>query len=73
MLKGARPGTEMRCCFAKKCSEMDLPYSIRAKLTESMDGQTEIIKEKIAEQLLQIISESKTEKEMLEKASQIRI
>jgi hypothetical protein len=52
---------------------MDLPYSIRAKLTESMDGQTEIIKEKIAEQLLQIISESKTEKEMLEKASQIRI
>jgi hypothetical protein len=38
-----------------------------------MDGQTEIIKEKIAEQLLQIISESKTEKEMPEKASQIRI
>lgn len=73
MLKGARPGTEMRCNLLTKFSEMDLSYSIRAKLTESMDGQTEIIKEKIAEQLLQIISESKTKKEMLEKASQIRI
>jgi hypothetical protein len=73
MLKEEDKAYEKRHSLCVKFRDMNLPYSIRIELTKSMDGQTEIIKEKIAEQLLQIISESKTEKEMLEKASQIRI
>ena len=73
MLKGEDKAYEKRHSLCVKFRDMNLSYSTRIELTKSMDGQTETTKEKIAEQLLQIISESKTEKEMLEKASQIRI
>ena len=73
MKPGAEPGTEKRCNLLSKFSEMDLSYSTRVTLTESMDGQTESRKEEIAEQLLTIISTSSTEKEMLEKAAQIKV
>ena len=52
---------------------MNLPFSLRAELTKPMDGQSESTKERIAEQLLQIVSESNTEQEMLEKAAKIEV
>ncbi len=73
MLKKEDKTYEKRHNLCAKFREMNMPYSMRIELTKSMDGQTETTKEIIAEQLLQIISESKTEKEMLEKAAKIKV
>ncbi|MGN0573040.1 MAG: hypothetical protein ACI4IX_03795 [Acutalibacteraceae bacterium] len=73
MLKKENPFTKNRNALLRKFSEMNLPFSLRAELTKPMDGQSENIKEKIAEALLQIVSESSSEKEMLEKAAKIKV
>ena len=68
MLKGASPIRKMRVELLGKCSERDLSSHTVAKLTECMDGKTEEEKEKLAEQLLKIISTSNTEEEMITKS-----
>ena len=73
MLKKENPFTKNRNALLRKFSEMNLPFSLRADLTKPMDGQSESTKEKIAEELLQIVSESSSEQEMLEKAAKIDI
>ena len=71
MLKKEDKEFEKRYALLRKFSEMDLPYSLRAELTKPMDGQSESTKEKLAEELLQIVSESSSKQEMLEKAAKI--
>ena len=73
MLKKENPFTKNRNALLRKFSEMNLSFSLRADLTKPMDGQSESTKEKIAEELLQIVSESSSEQEMLEKAAKIDI
>lgn len=72
MLNGASPIRKMRVELLGKCSEMGLSSHSVAELTVCMDGQTEEEKEKLAEQLLAIILESKSEMEMIKKATQLR-
>ena len=72
MLKKENPISKMRCKLLDKCSEKDLSCRTIAELTVCMDGKTEEEKEKLAEQLLVIISKTSNEKEMIEKAIHLR-
>ena len=58
MLKKENPASKMRCKLLGKCSEMNLSYHTEAKLTECMRGKPDEEKERLAEQLLAIISKS---------------
>lgn len=72
MLKVAEPGTEKRCDLLKFLSEKNVSYSSRITIIEPMDGQIESEKERIAERLLNVIKDCKTEKEMIAKAMKLR-
>ena len=72
MLKKENPRSRMRCELLSKCSEMGLSSHTEAEMTVCMDGKTEEEKERLAEQLLKIISTSTTEEEMLAKAMKLR-
>lgn len=72
MLKKGNPASKMRCRLLDKCSEMDLSYHTIAIMTECMDGKTEREKEKLASQLLTIILESKSEKEIIQKSTKLK-
>lgn len=72
MLKKENPRSRMRCKLLSKCSEMNLSLHTEAKITECMDGKMESEKEKLAEQLLEIISTSSTEEEMISRAEKLK-
>ncbi len=72
MLKKENPKSKMRCELLSKCSEKGLSSHTEAEITECMDGKTESEKEKLAVQLLEIISTSSTEQEMIEQAKKLR-
>ena len=71
MLKKENPRSKMRCKLLGKCSEMGLSSHTEAEMTVCMDGKTEEEKEKLAEQLLEIISTSTTEEEMIAKSMKL--
>ncbi len=60
-----------RHAMCKMLSEKDVSYHTRAEITECMDGKTEREKEQLAEQLLEIISTSSTEEEMILRAKKL--
>lgn len=68
MLKAENPASVKRCAFMKKCRELKLSSNTKAKITVCMMGKSEQEKEELAEKLLVIITESKTEQEMIDKA-----
>lgn len=72
MLKKENPRSRMRCKLLSKCSEMNLSSHTEAKITECMDGKMDSEKEKLAEQLLEIISTSSTEEEMISRAEKLK-
>ena len=72
MLNKENPATRMRCNFCLKSLEMGLSAPTRVELVECMDGKTEEEKEKLAEQLLAIISEDISEEEMIQKSLKLR-
>lgn len=67
LMKPFNPLSEMRCCFSKKCRELDLDAHIIAILTTPMAEKTEEEKEEIAEILLKILLRSTNERDILEK------
>ena len=67
MLNGEDKTFENRRKLLKLFSALDLPYSTRVELAAPMDKQPEKLKEKIAEEILQLISDCKTPEEMLGK------
>ncbi len=71
MLKNENPRSKMRCKLLSKCTEMDISSRTIAVITECMIGKTESEKENLAVQLLEIISTSKSEQEMIERASRL--
>ena len=72
MLKKENPKSKMRHAMCKTLSEKGVSFRTRAEITECMDGKTESEKEKLAVQLLEIISTSSTEQEMIEQAKKLR-
>ena len=68
MLKPENPRSKKRCEFLRKCTELGLSSRAEAEITECMSGKLEEQKELLAEKLLAIITESKTEQEMIDKA-----
>ena len=71
MLKKENLESKMRCAMSKMFTEKDVSLHTQAIMTECMDGKTEKEKEKLASQLLTIISECNSEDEMLIKAQQL--
>ena len=71
MMKKENPRSKKRCELLSKCSEMGLSSHTEAEMTECMDGKTDEEKEKLAEQLLEIISTSTTEEEMISKSQEL--
>lgn len=72
MMKKENPRSKMRCELLKKCMEMRMSSHTKAEMTECMIGKTESEKENLAVQLLEIISTSSTEEEMIDKAMLLR-
>ena len=72
MMKKENPASKMRCVMSKTFSEKGVSLHTQAKMTECMDGKTEEEKEKLAEQLLEIISTSTTEEEMITKSMELK-
>lgn len=54
--------------MSKMFTEKGVSLHTQAEMTECMDGKTEEEKERLAEQLLEIISTSSTEEEMIAKS-----
>ena len=71
MLKKENPRSRMRCEFLSKCTQMGLSSHTEAELTVCMSGKTDEEKEKLAVQLIEIITTSKTEQEMIIKAQKL--
>lgn len=72
MMKKENPRSKMRCKLLRKCTEMGLSSHTELELVECMDGKTDSEKERLAEQLLQIILTSNSEQEMISKAVKLR-
>ena len=68
MLKQENTRSKKRCEFLRMCTELGLSSRAEAEITECMYGKPDEEKELLAEKLLVIITESKTEQEMIDKA-----
>ena len=68
MLKKENPQSVKRCAMFEMLSEKDVSYHTRAEITECMAEKADEEKEKLAEKLMEIISTSSTEEEMIERA-----
>lgn len=71
MLKKEDPMAVQRHKLLQKFIQMNLLSHTGMKLVECMDGKTEAEIEKLAEQLLEIITTSDSEEEMIERARQL--
>ena len=71
MLKKENPRSKMRCELLSKCSEMGLSSHTEAEITECMLDKTEEEKEELAVRLIEIITTSDSEEEMIERASRL--
>lgn len=68
MLKKENPLSRMRCKFLGECTKLGISSRAEADMTECMDGKTDEEKELLAEQLIEIITTSATEEEMVERS-----
>ena len=68
MLKKEDPLAVQRHKFLQKLIQMNLLSHTGMKLVECMEGKTEDEREKLAEQLLEIITTSDSEEEMIERS-----
>lgn len=71
MLKQENLRSPKRCELLNKCLAMGLSSHTMAEITECMVGKTEREKEQLAELLLEIISTSSTEEEMILRAKKL--
>ena len=68
MLKKENPQSMMRHAMFRMLSEKDVSCRTRAEITECMAEKVDEEKEKLAEKLMEIISTSSTEEEMIERS-----
>lgn len=62
----------MRCTMCTVFSENGVSFHTRAEMVECLDGKTIAEKELLAEQLIEIITTSATEEEMIARAINLR-
>ena len=58
MIEGIRPGTEMRCEMLRIFLEMKMSPSMIGEYVSPMEGKSEEEKEKIAEEIIQKLTNS---------------
>ena len=68
MLKKENPRSRMRCELLDKCTELDISYHTIAEITECMLDKTDEEKEELAIRLIEIITTSDSEEEMIERS-----
>ena len=71
MLKKEDPQSRMRHAMCRTLSEKGVSFHTRAEITECMDGKTDEEKEELAILLIEIITTSASEEEMIERASRL--
>ena len=71
MLKKENPRSKMRCALLSKFWELGVSSHTKAEVTECMDGKTDEEKEELAILLIEIITTSDSEDEMIERASRL--
>ena len=72
MMKKENPRSRMRCALSQLFTAKDISMHTQAEMTVCMYEKPDEEKEKLAEQLLGIISTSSTEEEMIAKAMELR-
>ena len=72
MLKKENPISEKRCKFLMKCMDLGVSSDTKVELVKCMAGKTDEEKEELAKKLLEIISTSSSEKEMVELARKLK-
>ena len=65
MMMKENPRTKMRCALSTLLMEKGVSIHTQAEITVCMDGKSDEEKEKLAVQLIKIVSTSKTEQEMI--------
>lgn len=70
--KGYNPRTINRTKFLEKSTELNISAHTEAEITECMLDKTDEEKEKLAVRLIEIITTSSSEKEMIERAEKLR-
>ena len=71
MLKKENPRSRMRCELLGKCSEKDLSSHTIAEMTECMEGKADEEKERLAVLLMDIVSTSSSEEEMINRSKEL--
>lgn len=71
MMKKDNPRSRMRCALSQILTEKDVSMHAQAEITVCMSEKTDEEKEKLAVQLIEIISTSKTELEMIIKSQKL--
>ena len=61
----------MRCKLLSKCTELNISAHAEAEITECMLDKTDEEKEELAVRLIEIITTSDSEEEMIERASRL--
>lgn len=68
MMKKENPRSKIRCELLSKCSEKGLSSHTEAEMTECMLDKTDEEKEELAVCLIEIITTSASEEEMIERS-----
>ena len=71
MLKAENPRSKKRCEFLNTTLNLGISSSTKLEITTCMCGKTEEEKEQLAEKLLEIITESENEQEMIERSKKL--
>ena len=72
MMKKENPRSRMRCALGRMFTERDISMHTQAEMVECMGGKTEEEKEQLAVLLIEIVSTSTTEEEMIARAKKLR-
>ena len=71
MMKNENPQSRMRCALSQMLTKKGVSMYTQAEITVCMCEKTDEEKEKLAEQLIEIVSTSKTEQEMILKSQKL--
>ena len=72
MMKKENPRSRMRCAMCTMFTERDISMHTQAEMTECMYGKPDEVKEQLAVLLMEIVSTSTTEEEMIARAKKLR-
>lgn len=71
MMKKENPRSRLRCALCQMFTDKDVSIHTQAEMTECMADKADVEKERLAEQLMEIVSTSTTEEEMISKSRKL--